>query len=1592
MQLRNLIFVAILGLLFTNDLRSQVISTFPHYENLESWTLCTDTCGGTCVLSNGWSNQGSIDFIVDTAGTATTSTGPDIDHNPGTSTGKYVYVESSSPCNPDTALIETPFVDLNNVVNPTFTFWYHQLSANATVGDTFDVLVSTDSGSTWNPLQTGPDNDTSSQWQFDSINLSAFTGNIIKLRIQYITANSFNDFALDDFTFGGLQLIDAGVDSVFSSSGFCAGDSSQICITVANAGLLPIDSLTIYATINGAGFNSPFVFENDTLAPGEDTILCIGTTQLNTNDTIIVYTTMPNGLNDTFNLNDTFQLLVQINPIPDIDAGTDTTVCGLTAFPLGGNPTSAAASTFQWSTAAFIDDSTAANPQAFFTQSGVFTYYLQVTDSNLCTNTDTLNVTVLDIPSIDAGPDDTICPGDSVVLGGSPTAPDSSTVLWSNGLFLNFDTIENPIASVTINTQFELAVTDSNNCVFTDTVILYVFFNPALEPGDSTSVCLGDSVQLGGTPIALNYDSILWSPAAGLSSVTAPNPMASPPADTTYYIVLIDTFGCTYQDSVFVDVNIPPSADAGPDTTVCAFAAFPVGGTPTGPPTATYNWSPGALFNDSTLANPMATVSQDTLLVVEVTDTATGCTTFDTVAITIYAIPFADAGLDTVSLCQGDSLVLGGSPTAPAGASVAWSPSLYFNDTTLFNPTIYGITIDFVYLTVTEPLNGCQNFDTTLVLVNNLPDVDAGADAVICFGDSLVIGGSPTSNTGVSFLWSPAALLDDDTLPNPVAAPTQDTTFFLTVTSVNGCNSYDSVFVQVNPLPIAVITPPVQVCLGDTTQLQVSGGVSYAWDYGVYLSDDTIANPLAFPPANTLFTVTITDTNGCQDTAQSNVVFYPLPPVSAGPDDTICDGNSTTLAASGAISYQWSPATGLSDPNVASPTATPLVTTDYTVVGTDANNCSFADTMTVFVNVLPAADAGPDEEVCLNSTVQLGGSPTGPAGSTYSWNSANLDNPAIANPTYIPSAVGVFVLQVEVTDINGCSSTDDVQVTVHDLPIPVITPVTTTICVGDTIGLSASGGNQYLWSPAASLVNANTATPGAYPVVTTLYTVTVTDGNSCTATEDVTVPVFPPTPAFAGNDTGICQQDTIQLLATGGVSYQWAASPYLTGISTATPTCFTPITNTFTVTVTDANGCTASDAVTVTVYPLPTVSAGPDKRICLGQSTPIGGAPTGPAGSQYSWTPGASLNNALIANPSASPAVSTTYKVIVTSNRGCVDSASMTVTVDSLPVVAVVTAPDSICIGDTAFAEVTTGAWVYEWTPAATVVEGSAASALFVPLQTTEYTVLVRDGRGCESELDVTVKVNPLPTPDAGISTQICEGDTTQLVAKGGVLYAWSNDTTLSNPDARITLAFPSATTSYTVTATDANGCTNTDSVVVIVNARPFINAGEDVANCEINAVHLGGEPSGPEDAVYTWTPEDGLSDPHDPNPLLVSPERSVYTLMVQDVNGCTSTDSVLVNADCFALIYAPSAFTPGANGINDEFKLVHYRITEPHLRIYNRWGDLVFETKDLDIGWDGKVQGQPEIVQYGIYFWQLTYKSEEKKKLSKEGTVTLVR
>jgi hypothetical protein len=450
----------------------------------------------------------------------------------------------------------------------------------------------------------------------------------------------------------------------------------------------------------------------------------------------------------------------------------------------------------------------------------------------------------------------------------------------------------------------------------------------AVADGD-TAICRGDSVQLhgsGGPPYH-------WYPVGGLSCTDCPEPFARPSQTTTYYL---DLGGCnSVTDSVVVTVLQPPSADAGSTRIICAGDSIRLHSTGG----SDYHWSPANGLSCTNCAEPVAKPTVTTLYTVMV-GASNGCTATDTVSVIVVDLPSVDAG-PSQAVCHGDSVKL---TASTAGAAVwQWAPSTGLSCDDCESP-VASPSATTLYTLQASNAAGCTVIDTVSVTVFDVPAIDAGADVTICTGDSTWL----KATGAVNCHWSPTVGLSCVDCASPVARPLVTTLYRVTAVGANGCSASDSVLVTVIGAGSVDAGPSQTICAGDSMQLQASDGTAWQWSPPTGLSCTDCRSPIAHPSATTLYTVTVSAA-GCSASDTVTVAILDVPVISTGPDVSICSGSRAQLHASGGVSYQWSPAEGLSCTDCADPIASPKATTVYHVTGRGVQGCQATDTLRVEV-------------------------------------------------------------------------------------------------------------------------------------------------------------------------------------------------------------------------------------------------------------------------------------------------------------------------------------------------------------------------------------------------------------------------------------------------------------------------------------------------------------------------------------------------------------------------------------------------------------------------------------------------------------------
>jgi gliding motility-associated-like protein len=454
--------------------------------------------------------------------------------------------------------------------------------------------------------------------------------------------------------------------------------------------------------------------------------------------------------------------------------------------------------------------------------------------------------------------------------------------------------------------------------------------------------------------------------------------------------------------------------------------------------------------------------------------------------------------------------------------------------------------------------------------------IDINGPTYLCLPNATAVFDN-LSQGGTNFNWDFGDGVGTSTDLEPTYTFTDTGTFtvMMVLTDSNSCvinDTADLVITVIDPLD-ALIDPIDTLCPGASVQLQAHGGYAYSWFPAAGLSSTTIANPVATPAAPTTYYAIVTDSCGI-DTVSIDI-FFGTPFGEAGPDTVVCLGDQVPITALGGGTYSWSQAGTLNNATLQNPLASPNVTTQYIVTITTPEGCVVTDSLVVTVEVTPPVPLSSDTSVCEAGSVQLlvGG------GTTYTWLPApgltDLDGP---DPVVSPIVSTMYYVNVG----NSCGLTldsvfVDVQVVVADAWPDTI------ICPGESVSLFASGATQYDWSPAAGLSSTSGSPITATPSSATTYRVIAASAAGCTDTAFVTVELFPEPGVDAGPDQQIDFGDQAQLNATGNGLIAWTADPTLSCTACISPIAFPEFSATYFVTLTDTNGCKATDDVFVIV-------------------------------------------------------------------------------------------------------------------------------------------------------------------------------------------------------------------------------------------------------------------------------------------------------------------------------------------------------------------------------------------------------------------------
>lgn len=819
---------------------------------------------------------------------------------------------------------------------------------------------------------------------------------------------------------------------------------------------------------------------------------------------------------------------------------------------------------------------------------------------------------------------------------------------------------------------------------------------------------------------------------------------------------------------------------------------------------------------------------------VQVVDPDACSSNTDTLPITVRALPI-DSFPRNVSICTGSGIRIGDTARGAGPPFIyTWTPTTGLDHPDSARPIASPLATTKYFLIVTDTF-GCQLMDSVTLKVNPLPQVSAGGNKTICFGSNVQIGGNATLGTApYSYTWTPGAGLSNTSQPIVGAFPSATTKYYVTVTDQNGCQAFDSVLVRVNPLPVIPTLADQKICPG--TSVQIGGIVTsgtppytYLWSPSTNLNNPAVATPLASPLSTTIYTLTVTDANGCQSSATQNVIVLtpPTPTISADSTTVYCATDSALISTgAGYAYYLWS--NGKTSPSIVAGPGT------YSVIVTDGNGCTGTSSKLTIVQATPPPPeiSGPLSE-CPNATGTYISHDSGIA--AYDWTLSGGGTITGGQSTNTLSInwqqTGPWTLELKETMARGgCIRDTTITITVDNVLHPQITSKDgrTTICTGDTIALvAASGYSTYQWSSGETTPTITVTRSGDYSVA-------VTNSAGCAgASNPFHVTVMPdsvPHPVLTSPSNVICAGDSIELKTTQSyASYAWSSGA-------TTPSIFVSSAGKYSVTVANSAGCTGiSSPLSFTVQPKPPLqlTARGATTFCDGDSVTL----VATAGYHYAWWNGVTK----LADTTATISVKATgaYQVTAVNNAGC-DSTSepLLVTVNPIPN-APISGPSSICMGGVAGYRIhspngSTVLWQTNPANLGAILTGQGLDSVTVQWGTTSAgTLLVQvTQNGCTGTTQIPIALYAAP-PNPIVTQSGAQLSTTPFAA-----YQWS----LAGapiPGATSQTFTPPQDGSYTVTIQDAFGCSatsepfnfiNTGSVTVALAPTTKANTGERIA------------------------------------------------------------------------------------------------------------------------------------------------------------------
>lgn len=885
------------------------------------------------------------------------------------------------------------------------------------------------------------------------------------------------------------------------------------------------------------------------------------------------------------------------------------------------------------------------------------------------------------------------------------------------------------------------------------------------------------------------------------------------------------------------------------------------------------------------------------------------------------------------------------------------------------------------------------NFDVPALIADfDIPSIVCAPITVPFINNSQTAGSGPTlwqwdfGDGGIS------------NLQNPTHTYTQSGqyTVRLIVSNLTSCNIADTMIKSIIVLSNTRDTlPDKYLCAGDFVQLGIppsgNSAITYNWQPPSNLSNTSISNPIATPPTTTTYLLRISD-GVCTDTLFQKVNVYDIH-VEAGNNRTVCRGDTLNLSAfatGGANQYYWATDrnfTNVVNTNTASPNYQPIINSTITYYIKAKNEyCEAIDSITITMSYAEISAISPFT-ICYGDTIQLNAINENPTQSlTYIWSPSGtiISGGNSANPIAIPNVTTTYIATG--TNSFGCKDTATIEVTV--IKIQSQTTVNQVKCYGQCNGsilLTPNSGippYTYSWShnPALHSNNATGLCVGT-------YTVTITDQHECKL--QITQIITQPTPlqlTFTDTTQVVCNglcSGMARASASGGIppyQYSWINGVTLDSISSVCA-------GTYSITVTDFNLCPIVSQIKI----MDTSSFDASASLimvrcyqeCNGQAAIIATAGTPPY--QYQW-------NIPSTNDTIFSLCSGIYNATVTESNGCIRNVFANITQPPQLAINIISTSSPSCHGScngaiSVNAVGGTGPYQYLW-------NGGSNDSIHHSLCAGTYFLTVTDAHGCSTDTIIELS-QPDSLMVSVVSTkvpcsEVCNA-TADATAQGGVPpynYSWSNGQTSAH-------ATDLCIGNHYITVTDSHACSVIQSFIVLdttyFSSSILAWANPDTIyesqSTQLESTQLSG-------FGYTWTPSDGLTNIHIYNPIATPSGTTTYIVHVADQFGCEKTDTVTIIVKDVVCdepyVYVPNAFTPNVDSKNDELKVRSEIITDVYFAIYDRWGEKIFETTDMNKGWDGTFRGKK--CDPAVYVYYIDATCITKEKYIKKGNITLIK